>query len=228
MEEIADGIRRDLLRYSTLRAWYRYLSYEGTSYLLFPWKGEQPKNPIDTEVVDTGGMHWWVWDASFIDEIPIDGMGKDIIMRHPVVFNCFLRGLEGDVNSPVLRGWNTIKINNPNMPKKIRNAKSDFDFARLHHNEQINTAVRTAMEIYELMSKECPHWIDKLSETSSAEELNSELSTKEIPEDVETVEPVHRPRVRRTMSESAMRIHSRLSDKLSRKRKHNDKNENDV
>ena len=231
-----NNIRKDILRYSQLHAWFRYLTYEGKSYLLFPWKGEQPKNSIHPEVSDPVGIHWWVWDAHFIDELPIDGIGKDIIMRRPVTFNCFLRGLEGDVNNPVLKGWEVIKHNNPHLPKKIRHTKSSFDFARSEHNDQIEKAVKTAMEIYVLFKKDCPEWLeipdasdisdasDDMSDVSSQEES---LGSADIPRT--PVRKLHKkPKVRRTQSDYLHyspaniklkeTIYTKLSDKLSRKK----------
>lgn len=212
-----NNIRNDLLRYSQMHAWFRYLTYEGKQYLLFPWRGEQPKNSIQTEVDDPDGLHWWVWDAHFIDELPIDGIGKDIIMRRPVTFNCFLRGLEGDVNNPVLKGLEVIKHNNPHLPKKIRYAKSSFEFARDEHNKQIEKAVKTAMEIYVLFKRDCPRWLE-VSDYQS----ESSLEISENP-------PKKRSKVRRAQSDYLCysptnrklkeNMYTKISDKISRKKK---------
>lgn len=219
-----DNIRNDMLRYSQLHAWFRYLTYEGKQYLLFPWKGEQPKNSIDSEVEDPIGIHWWVWDAHFIDELPIDGIGKDIIMRRPVTFNCFLRGLEGDVNNPVLKGWEVIKHNNPHLPKKIRHAKSSFEFVRDEHNKQIEKAVKIAMEIYVLFKKDCPQWLEISESRESGESGESQKSD-------EHTGGIHKKRskVRRAESDYFCyspvnrklkeNIYTKLSDKISRKKK---------
>jgi hypothetical protein len=251
MEEVLKSdIHDDLNRYAKLRAWYRYLSFEGKKYLLFPWKGEQPKNPINPEVQDSLGMHWWVWDANFIDEIPIDDIGKDIIMRRPITFNCFLRGLEGDVNNPHLQGWDVIKKNNPNLPKKLtaRHSKTEiscFEYARNSHNEQIDKAVKIAMEIHELMLAECPQWLVIRSNGSDGSDrpiahdfpkTSSEYSLGDSWEDPPGLSEVRedtrmdRTGVRRTQSDyfsyapsastkSKLKdVHTKWSDKLSRKK----------
>jgi len=147
-------------------------------------------------------------------------------MRRPVTFNCFLRGLEGDVNKPFLKGWEVIKKNNSNLPKKIKHAKSDFEFARNAHNDQIDSAVKTTIEIYKLMKKECSEWL----ETHKFTDSSSSFDDAELLEHLED-----RPSVRRTQSEyinysprgvkikkgqSKKVFHTKLSDKLSRKKKH--------
>lgn len=196
-DSVYRDIRSDLYRYSKLRAWFRYLPFSGRSYLLFPWVGEQPRNEIDTSVDDTSGLHWWVWDADFIDELPIDGVGKDIIMRRPVVFNCFLRGLDGDPGGHYLRGLDVIKARNTELPAKV-----SFDYALGSHEQQLETAIEIAIEIYHLMEENCPQWIDNPGSQSSES-------------------PIERPIMRRTQSEyipRKKRKHGRFSDLLSRKK----------
>ena len=198
----------DLYRFSKLRAWYRYLPFEGRSYLLFPWVGEQPRNHINPEVSDSEGLHWWVWEADFIDEIPIDGIGKDIIMRRPVKFNCFLRGLEGDANSPYMKGLDIIKKNN-NLPKKITsrssrgNINQAFEYARESHSQQIQDAVSMAIEIYNAMEEQCPEWIDRPGGVNvNLKDLKDSRNTHKISESSDDV-VYNQPRsgVRRTQSE---------------------------
>ena len=105
---LREQAKSDIERFAKFHSWYKHLSYEGEDFLIFPWKGQQPRNVIDTKVEDEENLHWWVWRADFIDEIPVDGMGKDIIMRRPVRFNCFLRGLDGEEPHRHLRGMSVI------------------------------------------------------------------------------------------------------------------------
>ena len=112
---IKEGIYEDLYRYAKLRGWFRSLPAEGKAYLIFPWRGQQPKNPINPCVDDRVGLHWWVWEADYIDELPINGIGKDIIMRRPFRFDCFLRGLDNDY----LQGWGVICKNNPQVAGRV-------------------------------------------------------------------------------------------------------------
>nr|QBK85797.1 MAG: hypothetical protein LCMAC101_03920 [Marseillevirus LCMAC101] len=167
------NIPEDLLRFSKLHLWYKHLPFEGKEFLVFPWTGQQPKNFFEPEVTDQGGLHWWVWYADFIDEIPLDGRGKEIVMQHSVTFNCFLRGLEEcgtEKGSTFFRGWYLIKRSYPTMEKVLRkrypNAKGNSDLcAAIEHNLQLENAKIAAENIYDLMYKECPRWL-KTNNTS--------------------------------------------------------------
>ena len=181
-----DIIHDDLVRFSKLRSWYRYLPLAGKNFLIFPWKGQQPRNVFNPDVTDTTGIHWWAWEADFIDEIPISGIGKDIIMRRPVTFNSFLRGLDGDANDPYLKGLDVIKNNNPDFstPKPIKHAHKE-------HKRQIDEAIRVAIEIHKLMTEQAPEWLDTGLDNAELSDEYIELSPPASP----------RPKARRTKSE---------------------------
>jgi hypothetical protein len=182
------NITEDLLRFSKLHLWYKHLPFEGKEFLLFPLTGQQPKNFFDLQVSDPYGLHWWVWYADFIDEIPLYGRGKEIVMQHSVNFNCFLRGLEDDGaglrddgkerGSTYFRGWYLIKRKNPKMEKVLRkrypNAKGNTDvFAAMEHAHQLERAKVAAEKIYKLIEKECPQLLKVGHRLSTTREFNN-------------------------------------------------------
>lgn len=159
------NIAADLERFSRLHSWYLHLPFAGESYLLFPWRGEQPKTPFDPQVEDKEGIHWWAWDARDIDEIPIDGIGKDIIMRNPVIFNCCLRGVEVAADgSTYVEGFSVIMRNDPEFETSLRaNYPGLKSFERMFEHEsycQISRAVRTARLIKAMFEEQCPWWLE--------------------------------------------------------------------
>jgi len=163
------NIEDDVLRFCKSHAWYRTLPLQGKDYLMFPWKGQQPRNTLDLEVEDPEGMHWWFWDADFIDEIPINGIGKDIIMRRPIKFNCFLRGFDGATENRYFAGVGVIRVRFPEVEKELiqkyeLQQKRDISFlANLEHFEQVKNAVYIGSQIHELFKTECPEWLRVVS-----------------------------------------------------------------
>jgi hypothetical protein len=162
-------IREDLIRFSKLHMWYKHLSYEGKDFLIFPWRGEQPKNSFDPQVQqDDYNLHWWFYYADFIDEIPIDGRGKEIIMQHSIKFNCFLRGVETDCHTKdqsYFRGWFLLKKNNPKINKLLRKkypyAKGDINtFVIMEYLAQIEKAEEKANIIFKLLLSDSPMWLE--------------------------------------------------------------------
>jgi hypothetical protein len=166
--DLENLIYTDLFRFSKLHMWYKHLSYEGKEFLIFPWKGQQPKNSFDPQVQDNCNLHWWVYYADFIDEIPIYGRGKEIVMQHSVKFNCFLRGLETDChikNQTYFRGYFLLKRKYPKinriLKKKYPYMKEDINkFVTMEHLEQIKNAEKQANIILNLLFLECPEWLD--------------------------------------------------------------------
>jgi len=158
------SIRADFERFSRLHPWYAHFSLAGSKYLIFPWRGEQPKNSITPDVDDSGGIHWWAWDARDIDEIPIDGIGKDIIMRHPVTFNCCLRGVEFAADgSKYIEGYSVITRNDPEFEPSLRAKYPNLNsLERMFDYEsysQIARATKTAHLITMMFEEQCPWWI---------------------------------------------------------------------
>ena len=177
----------DLERFSKSRSWFRTLPLQGRKFLVFPWKGQQPYNPFTPNVEDSEGLHWWVWEADYIDEIPIHGIGKDIIMRRPVIFNCFLRGIDGEPDHPHLRGLDVIRTNNPGF--EVSNYTKH---AKKEHKRQIKEAVKTVVNIYYAMMVGAPEWLkeEEVPESHSESHLESPYWT--------------RPKVRRTKSDFSL------------------------
>ena len=171
------NIQKDLFRFSKLHDWYRLLPLEGTNFLMFPWQGQQPKNDINPEVTDNLRYHWRIWDSGCINEIPITGRGKEIIMQHRVKFNCFLRGLDnigegGDESCPgfknvsqeVFKGWGTLLTRYPDLEKIMREKHPEAGgnsntFALLESQSQLENAKETAHKILDLMASDCPEWL---------------------------------------------------------------------
>lgn len=218
---LREQAKNDITRFAKFHSWYKHLSYEGDDFLIFPWKGQQPRNVLDIRVEDEEGLHWWVWRADFIDEIPIDGIGKDIIMRRPVKLNCFLRGLDGEEPNRHLRGWYIIQTKNPDIEEDLKRTYPDLmaaeEYAITEHSRQIYAAVSTAKTIYNLMKRACPEWIGVDPDLSLGDSFDS--SEADTPEKtVYIAKPVTRKPLRRAQSEGSGLRHHRASPKLERKR----------
>ncbi len=158
-------IQADVLRFCKSHNWYRYLPWHGKEYLIFPWKGQQPKSTLDLKVEDSVNLHWWFWDADFIEEIPINGIGKDIIMRRPIRFNCFLRGFDGEGENKYFAGVGVIRVKSPEVEEDLRqkyesHKKKDISFlANMEHLDQVRNAVNIGFQICELFKTKCPEWL---------------------------------------------------------------------
>lgn len=157
-------IEQDIERFSKLHGWAKHLTLEGQPYLLFPWKGQQPKTPFEPDVSDTEGIHWWAWDAKDINEIPICGVGKDIIMRHPVEFNCCLRGIEAaEDGTRYIDGIATIERTYPDYEAILRGEYPYVDSLEkifyLDSLRQKKKAEYTAHLIRVLFEEKCPEWL---------------------------------------------------------------------
>ena len=185
---LRNNIQKDIERFSKLHMWYKHLSYDGKEFLIFPWKGHQPKNCFDPQIEDNINLHWWIYYADFIDEIPLHGRGKEIIMQNPIRFNCFLRGIEIDCHTnghPYFRGWFLLKRKYPKINKFLRkkypHVKNDIiEFANIEHFNQLEEAKIRAGIIFNAMRKDCPEWIsgqNLLSLAKSDSSLSHKMST---------------------------------------------------
>lgn len=177
----------DVNRFSRLHMWFRYLPLDGKEYLIFPWKGQQPKNPITQEINDKDGLHWWIWDSAFIDEIPIYGVGKDILMRYKVTLNCFLRGDENNIDGSVyVKGWAVILSRYPHVMDVLRKrydsreCNDDINmYFKLEKEAQTKRLLNAAKNIIALFQQNCPEWLN--TELDPAErKLNRNFSLDSI------------------------------------------------
>ncbi|CAF4088425.1 unnamed protein product [Rotaria sp. Silwood2] len=80
----------DIERFSTLHSWYKHLEFidGGTKFIIFPQKGEQPRNSIHLSITDTAGLHWFflqIYDQSII----ADERVRKILVRHSFRLNPF-------------------------------------------------------------------------------------------------------------------------------------------
>lgn len=154
---------KDFARFSTLHMWSNHLPPEGAPYLIFPWRGQQPKTHFDPQVEDHAAMHWWAWDARDINEIPIHGTAKDIIMRNPVYFNCALRGVEQSENGPYISGIAAIEKNYPDFETTLRGGYPEIrsleKIFRLESLRQIKRAELTAHIITALLEEQAAFWL---------------------------------------------------------------------
>ena len=210
------NIENDLLRFSKLHLWYKHLSFEGKEFLIFPWKGQQPKNYFDPQVEDSEGLHWWFWYADFIDEIPLSGRGKEIVMQNSVNFNCFLRGLENDcteeknncegfknLSTSYFRGWHLINRRHPGINGVLMEiypeAKGNTDtYVDLERNRQLQRADHSTRNIFKLMRNECPDIIGlSLSWKSDMRILIPNLPKKENSVEEITLPLVNPPLLKR-------------------------------
>lgn len=171
----------DIERFSRLHSWFRHLSFQGKNFLMFPWKGEQPKNYFQPEVEDHDNPHWWIWDAADIDEIPLSGKAKDLIMRYPVTFNCFLRGTDKDTRGArYVQGWSIIEKINPEISMEIANAHPHIhditNIVEIEHITQIHEAVIQAHRIYLILAEQCPEVLKVENMVSHTEIPHKDLS----------------------------------------------------
>lgn len=183
-------IADDVNRFSRIHMWFRFLPLEGREYLIFPWKGQQPKNPINQDVSDTDELHWWIWDAAFIDEIPIIGVGKDILMRHGVMLNCFLRGCELNPDGSIfVKGWAVISSRYPRV-MDILHRRHDSTLSDEFHGDvnmyykieqdaQITNLITAAKNIFTLFQQNCPEWLNA-TDVHDERRLNRNFSMDSI------------------------------------------------
>ena len=158
--------RKDLIRFSKLRSWQRYLPLEGRKYLAFPWKGPQPASTLD-KIEDDNELHWWFWEADFIDEVPIRGKAKEIIMQNSIKFNCFLRGLDKCLDGTLqIKGVFIIQNRNPNMEDILRGRQDEFgknitieDLIKMDYELQIKKALKTIKKIYDRLYSKFPEYV---------------------------------------------------------------------
>lgn len=159
--------RTDLERFAKLIEWHRILPLDGDDFLAFPRHGLQPPHIFKPEVEDREHLHWWFYDARFISHIPIYGGAKDIIMRNPVRFNIFLRGLDTSSDGTrILLGWNVMKKRYPDVEDYLKQkyAKTQYQFVeelvQKEHQLQIQHAVETTNVVYKKLARDCPTLVD--------------------------------------------------------------------
>lgn len=175
-------ITNDITRFFRLHMWFRYLPLDGKEYLLFPWKGEQPKNAVEADIVDEQGIHWWIWDSAFIDEIPISGVGKDILMRYRISLNCFIRGEEDNLDGTVhVKGWQAIVNKYPRamdiLKRRHPTAGGDVNlYFRYEMESQIEQAGKAARNILEMFQQTCPEWLGVNNPENNERRLNRNFS----------------------------------------------------
>ena len=181
VKEAKSQIKADIDRFCRLHMWFRYLPIEGKEYLIFPWKGEQPRNPIKPDVNDIDGLHWWIWDSAFIDEIPISGVGKDILMRHKFQLNCFLRGEEPNPDGTTfIKGWSVITAKYPDAANSMKDkypGKQVNDYYRLERLHQVKKMILMAVDIFLAFKSTCPEWLTTdVSVDNDERQLNRNFS----------------------------------------------------
>jgi len=155
-------ITSDIERFSKLHLWYKELPFEGHNFILFPWKGIQPQNYLNCEE-ETEDLTWHIWPSNRIDEIPVSGIGKDVIMRKTVVFNCFLGTIREDsTGNMYIMGKSSLEQRYPNfetvLKKKYGNKTVD-ELILMEHHLQIRKASKNARHIIREMKERCPQWI---------------------------------------------------------------------
>ncbi len=178
------NLNQDLLRFSKSHLWYKHLSFEGKSFLIFPWKGQQPQNVFCLGEKDDSEMHWWIYYADFIDEIPIHGKGKEIVMQNAIILNCFLRGMEEE---GVVRGWYMLTNRNSKLKSVLRDqyphipASQSELYYQLESMRQLEKAKQTAYSIFNFMSNICPEWLLSSSPSVSVSPISLDVSVSVSP-----------------------------------------------
>ncbi len=220
ISQIKANARSDFIRFSKMHLWYKDLPLGGANFIIFPWKGEQPKNYINPEVSDSEGYHWHVWDVDRIDEIPLNGLGKDVIMRRLVTFNCFLWGVEDTIKEDrfdrVCRGWYILNRRYPDIKKHlIGKHHLSFkleDMVLLESHRQIERAIRKAVEIVDELTSRCPEWIGlpPLSASDPTNQICRDNLKRDFSSKMVEVEGVKVLQIRRHLSDPNPKAHSPL------------------
>jgi len=175
-----EKIRKDVIRYSKLKPWYKTLKCDGSWYLPFPYKGKQPKKPFET-IKKRYEIHWWFIESEYIDDLPYDGELKEYIMRHSVWFNCFLKGYEITENGEkYYKGYQDIIVNNPGIEHELRKKyensnenKSDITlFFEKEREIQIEKAIEECRRIQRYIDKNYPKLL-LFSESSNKKSKNT-------------------------------------------------------
>lgn len=97
------SIEADYKRFCGLHSWYKHIPLSGKDFYVYQSQGDQPRNGVCPQVMDTVGMHW-----HFSTREPD---APSVLVR----FGPFLRGIEGyddmrdDMRDlPITRGFNII------------------------------------------------------------------------------------------------------------------------
>lgn len=177
--------RADLELFSRMHMWQRELTPSGRQFLAFPWKGRQPKNELQRVLDDQSTLHWWFWPSERIDELPLSGRAKEIIMERSITFNSFLRGVElapedqSNIQG-VTRGWSLMTTKHPDLQRVMQmkypeaNGDTRYYFEQ-EHEAQLQDALITLHAIYTRLLLDCPEllhsdsapWSDYSSEDSA-------------------------------------------------------------
>jgi hypothetical protein len=155
---------------------------------MFPFPGKQPRN-IFQRREDIDSIHWWFLEVELLDELPLEGKIKEIIMMNPVTFNCFLRGTEKTSGeSPVLKGTFEIEEFNAGIMSKLREkypnvrvpSGSDaiLTYANLEKRDQISSALKTGKRIFKAIAKTNPEYLTDRSDESC--DVSSESGSAEV------------------------------------------------
>jgi len=153
---------KDIHRFSKLHLWYKELPLKGENFIIFPWKGKQPQNylTLPDSAEDAEKYTWHIWRASRIDEIPLHGIEKDVVMRRSVIFNSFLWGVSHDKEGNVfLPGWGVLRQRYPQIEEVLREkygSKPINEMVKAEQKVQIQKAIQTAREIVSEMIIRCP------------------------------------------------------------------------
>jgi len=178
IQSLKNRIKSDIERFATLHLWYKELSYKGKQFIIFPWKGVQPQNYLITPK-ETSDYTWHIWEASRVDEIPITGRGKVLIIRNTITFNCLLYGCQKDqIGNSFIPGWVRLVDKYPSLHqlKEKYGVKSYIDGVLKEKHLQIADAINAAHEILTGLSLYDPEWLGLPPKFSPARS-DSEIQT---------------------------------------------------
>lgn len=155
----AEEIRKYVHRFANSRPWYKKLSFKGEEFVIFPYKGNQPLNPlcnvnngiiINSIAVNT--TTWWVYEKAFLSELEFPKNVAKEIKRNSFVLNCFLNGTHYKKSSgDEVKGWQYITKHDPEilfkLHKKHPGVNSVVALVSIEQTEQIERAVAAAERI---------------------------------------------------------------------------------
>ena len=138
---------RDLFHFSQLKLWYKILPCSGKYFVVFPWKGYQPKNYLDRNINDIANCHWHFWRTEYVDELPFDDDIKTILFKYKIPFNCFLY----NDTEVIINNWEVILKNNPCLNNIIKNKYNNLNLSEIiniERNSQLELALEKLNKLY--------------------------------------------------------------------------------
>ncbi len=189
--QLLSNVMKDLQVHAQAHRWYMELSLEGSEFVFFPWVGEQPRNMLQSNRKDPTSMHWWCWPMYRADEIILDEKCKEIVLKHPVKFNCFLGGVEhGSRNkknqSEGIIGWSHLSAKFNDLAKILEDQHPELKgnitaCVQKEQELQLAAAHFQICLMFSLMSVVSPQYIGMMTKSDSSSPASSRIRSAMSP-----------------------------------------------